>query len=296
MTTLAESGRLQPVRSRLLPALLAAVVLSLAFGTALAERASAGQPGLAESISAASAGLLTQLGSALPSGYAFGAGMVAAVNPCGFALLPGYLGLYLGSENGGLGLSSRLPRAVAISLTVSASFVLLFAAAGVLVAASASGAARFFPIAGLVVGVLLVTAGAALLGGARLDLALASRVEQGFSQAAQRHDVIGYAAYGFAYAAGSLGCTLPIFLTVVATGFAAGGPIGAISQFVLFGLGMGAVLTALTLATAILGHSAFRSIRKAGAYLQRLGAMALLLAGGYVVYYWLALGGVLSWI
>ncbi|MGA7671260.1 MAG: hypothetical protein WBW04_12620, partial [Nitrolancea sp.] len=38
---------------------------------------------------------LRDLSIALPLGYAFGAGMVAAVNPCGFALLPAYLGLYL---------------------------------------------------------------------------------------------------------------------------------------------------------------------------------------------------------
>jgi len=42
----------------------------------------------------------TWLGSVadlLPVGYAFGAGMVSTVNPCGFALLPAYLGLYLGT-------------------------------------------------------------------------------------------------------------------------------------------------------------------------------------------------------
>mgnify|MGYP001611737333 FL=1 len=47
---------------------------------------------------------LSQLASAwlgrvadfLPLGYAFGAGMVSTVNPCGFAMLPAYLGLFLG--------------------------------------------------------------------------------------------------------------------------------------------------------------------------------------------------------
>lgn len=282
------------VRNRVVPALLAAGVLALAVGAAVAGRSSAGQLGLAESIPAASASMLSRVATALPLGYAFGAGMVAAVNPCGFALLPGYLGLYLGSESATVGLSRRLPRAVIISLAVSTSFVLLFAAFGLLVAASVSGAARFFPLIGLVVGVLLVVAGAALLGGASLELPLADRLQKWLGSATQRRDLIGYGAYGMAYAAGSLGCTLPIFLTVVATGFAAGGPIGAISQFALYGMGMGSVLGALTLATAILGHSAFRTIRRVGAHLQRAGAVALLLAGGYVVYYWLALGGVLS--
>ena len=43
---------------------------------------------------------LGQLADLLPFGYAFGAGMVSAVNPCGFAMLPVYLTLYLGAENG----------------------------------------------------------------------------------------------------------------------------------------------------------------------------------------------------
>ena len=39
------------------------------------------------------------LATVLQLGYAFGAGMVAAVNPCGFAMLPVYLSLYLGADD-----------------------------------------------------------------------------------------------------------------------------------------------------------------------------------------------------
>jgi hypothetical protein len=41
---------------------------------------------------------LDGVGAALPFGYAFVAGMIAAVNPCGFALIPAYLGSYLWSD------------------------------------------------------------------------------------------------------------------------------------------------------------------------------------------------------
>jgi len=34
-----------------------------------------------------------------PLAIAFAAGLLAAVNPCGFALLPGFLGLYLGGRD-----------------------------------------------------------------------------------------------------------------------------------------------------------------------------------------------------
>ena len=42
---------------------------------------------------------MTRLADYLPMGYAFGAGMVSTVNPCGFAMLPAYLSLYMGAED-----------------------------------------------------------------------------------------------------------------------------------------------------------------------------------------------------
>src|SRR5215472_5706521 len=58
------------------------------------------------------AGALDALGGVLPLGYAFAAGMLAAVNPCGFALLPGYLGLYLGEREAVASRAGRLGRAL----------------------------------------------------------------------------------------------------------------------------------------------------------------------------------------
>jgi len=72
------------------------------------------------------------------------------------------------------------------------------------------------------------------------------------------------------------------------------GPAGAVLQFVLYGLVMGSVLSALTLAAAVVGHGAVRKVRRLGAYLQPVGAVVLMLAGGYVVYYWLSAGGIVS--
>ena len=37
-----------------------------------------------------------------PLAFAFGAGLLATVNPCGLALLPGFLGVYLGAGERGL--------------------------------------------------------------------------------------------------------------------------------------------------------------------------------------------------
>ncbi len=187
----------------------------------------------------------------------------------------------------------RLLRAIAISLIVSGSFVLLFGAAGLVLSAFASGLLGYLPWLGVTVGVGLVVAGAAMIAGFRPNLTALDGVGNRAGTTARGGGITGYAAFGVAYAAGSLGCTLPVFLSVVAAGLTSRGPTGALFQFVLYGLGMGAVLCALTVTTAVVGHAAGRGLRQMGAYVHSAGAMVLLLAGGFVVYYWLLLGGIL---
>jgi cytochrome c-type biogenesis protein len=84
------------------------------------------------------AGWLTELAAVLPFGFAFGVGMVAAVNPCGFAMLPAYLSLYLGAHEEDFGKRSsmsRLLRALLVGVVVSSGFVLLFGLAGLVISA-----------------------------------------------------------------------------------------------------------------------------------------------------------------
>ncbi|HEY4026952.1 MAG TPA: cytochrome c biogenesis protein CcdA [Candidatus Dormibacteraeota bacterium] len=231
-------------------------------------------------------GALAAVGGALPLGYAFAAGMIAAVNPCGLALLPAYLGLYLGTPE-----DRALGRAVAVAATVSGAFVLTFGAVGVLLTAVGAGLGRALPVVGLAVGVGLAAAGAHLLSGGRLHSSIGDRAAARLSRTAGAVGHRGYLAYGIAYAAASLGCALPIFLTVVGLATAAHDPARSAAQFVLYGLGMGAVVTALTIATALFKGAVVARARPIGDRLLAPASGALLvLTGAYVTAYWLALG------
>jgi cytochrome c-type biogenesis protein len=244
-------------------------------------------------LSANAADSLRGLAAVLPPGYAFAAGLAAAVNPCGVALLPGYLGLYLRGAGGHSGRTSRrLARALAIGASVTASFIALFGAAGFVVSLAGALLAVLLPWASLVIGVLLALAGARVLAGRSLHLAWAERSGARFGQLAQRTDVVGYATYGLAFGFSSLACTLPIFLTVVGTALASGGILGGVIQFALYGIGMGLVLTMLAVAAALFG-SAVTRVGRAGRYLESAGAILLLVSGAYVIYYWLTIGGLL---
>jgi cytochrome c biogenesis protein CcdA len=274
----------------------AATLLALAGAIGAARLAGPGGGGLAlvvASVSARSADLLQGLGEALPLGYAFATGMAAAVNPCGFALLPAYLGLYLGTERRARTVAGTLARALLVGSVVTASFVGLFASAGLVLGAAASAAGIYLPWASLAAGGLLVVAGGRLLAGGALHLDPAARLAGHLGGRAARAGLLGYAAYGLAFALTSLGCTLPLVLVVGGSALTAGGVAAALRQFVLYALGMGAVLTALTLAAGLFGPALLRPARRAGRFLAPAGGFLLLATGAYVVFYWLSVGGLL---
>jgi len=271
----------------------AAVVLT--FSVAVLGAVQSGSGGLAVAVSTlagSAGGALQGAGRVFPLGYAFVIGMTSAVNPCGFALLPTYLGLYLGTSVAERrSWLAHLGRAVLVSLTMTGSFVLLFGIAGVVLDAAGAIVGPLLPWLSIAVGVLLVLGGGRLIAGGSLTAARVERLADSLGSRAGQIGLRGYAAYGFAFALSSLGCTLPLFLSVVGAGLSGA---DVLQNVLLYALGMGSVVLILTVVVAIVGRSVFARVRAAGRILQPLGAMLLLATGGYIVYYWLSAGGILG--
>src|SRR6266702_7108454 len=89
-----------PARTWLAAGLTVAVLALAVAAGILASSVASGPLIFVETLSARISGVMLSLGTKAPLGYAFVAGMVASVNPCGFVLLPAYPGLYLGDELG----------------------------------------------------------------------------------------------------------------------------------------------------------------------------------------------------
>lgn len=239
--------------------------------------------------------LLSGLAAVLPFGLAFGAGMIAAVNPCGFAMLPAYLSLYLGTEEGGYAERSALRRALRalrVGFVVSSGFVLLFGLAGVVISAGGTVLIGAMPVLGVLVGEVLVVLGAWMLLAGRGPYAvvfgrLATRLGDPREVGSR-----GFFLFGLAYGTASLGCTLPAFLAVVGSGIAAGGVVPGVVRFLGYGLGMASVLMALTVALAFFKEGLVKWLRGALSYVQTASAILLILAGAYVVFYWWTAQGV----
>jgi len=236
---------------------------------------------------------LGQVAGLLPVGYAFGAGMVSAVNPCGFAMLPVYLSLYLGAKDSDFqnrSLLYRMAKASWITAVVTAGFALLFGVVGVAVAAGGSFLMGITPWLAVVVGGVLMLLGAWMLTGRTLSfhfiLKWAGKVGD-----PREISLAGFFLFGVAFGATSLSCTLPIFLMVVGSSVTAGDFTAGVFQFISYILGMGSVLLVLTLGMAIVKEGVVVGmLRSFLPYVQKISALLLLSAGGYIVYYWLSSG------
>ena len=238
-------------------------------------------------LAAATDNHLRTIGAVLPFGYAFGAGMLAAFNPCGFGLVPAYVGLHLGRR--------RLRGAARFGIVVSVTIVLLFAAGGLALAAVGETLARWFPWIGLAVAALMIGLGAHVVTGGAFPGGTGLASAAGWlGRIASAPGVAGAAAFGLAFALTSLGCTLPLFLSAVGASLTTASPLAALATVTLFGLGLSAVLVGLGLAAALLGSAALSLAPRAGQLVEAAAAALLLLGGAYAAYYWLTIGGLLG--
>ncbi len=233
---------------------------------------------------------MANLATLLPVGYAFGAGMVASVNPCGFFLLPSYISYHLGTEETGfyqLSTGTRIYKALLLGGVATIGFVVIFAITGVLISAGGQWLIRVFPFAGVAIGVLMVLLGLWLVVTKRtLGIMAASRVT-----VSRERNLRNVFLFGIAYATGSLSCTLPIFLVVVGGSLATQGLAASFGQFISYALGMGTILIAVTIGSALFQGSVAKWLRQAMPYVHRASAMFLVAAGAYLIYYWVFFAG-----
>ncbi len=222
--------------------------------------------------------------------WAFSAGMLATVNPCGFAMLPAYLSYLLGRTDGPF-LARNLLRAGGAGLSMTGGVLGVFLTAGTIISAVGSTLLHFVPAVGLIVGVAVAGVGLAML--LKPTLHISVRVPQLAEEGSDGIYGFRFVVFGAGYGFSSLGCTLPIFLVVTAQALAAGSVLPGILVFVAYALGMGAVLIALSL--SIGGGSTFlvRRLRGLAPALRGLGAAGMVAAGTYLAYYQLTYGRLL---
>jgi|AntDeeMetagen134_2_1112570.scaffolds.fasta_scaffold00067_13 cytochrome c-type biogenesis protein len=197
---------------------------------------------------------------------AVGTGVATFFSPCAYALLPGYVGVYLGTggddqslvDDAVHGLSAAVGVLVVVGLTIAA------------VAAVGEPVRQAITWIEPLTGIALVGFGLLLVRG--------SAVGWHIPLPEQRSGVVGFGLFGAVYAVAAVGCVAPLFFGLVLNALrsgvtqtmivigAYGGTIAALLLGSTFAIGMGYELTELKLARlSVVG--------------QRLGGGLLVVAG-----------------
>jgi cytochrome c biogenesis protein CcdA len=221
---------------------------------------------------------------------AFAAGLVAALNPCGFAMLPAYLVLVVRGEGAGdpetrtttsTGLTA-VGRALAATAGMGLGFLTVFGLFGALTISAGATLQRYLPYLVVAIGIVLVALGIWLLLGRELTLLTPRHPGERWAPRARLGSMYGY---GISYAIASLSCTVGPFLAVTAAGLRRGSLIGSASIYLAYIAGLTLVVGVLAVAAAIASSAVVNRLRRILPYVNRISGAVLILVGLYVGYY-----------
>jgi cytochrome c-type biogenesis protein len=230
----------------------------------------------------------------------FGSGLLAAVNPCGFVLLPTYLMYFLGVTGRPGTQQASVKRALLVSGALSAGFMSVFILVGGITRLFTDWINQNAKYVAFLIGIGLIILGIAMLFGYRLPFTT-PKIDPG-----QRdRTVFSMFIFGIAYAVASIGCTIgPFSATVLGTidteGFGQG-----IFAIALYGIAMSLLVTTLTVSLALAQGGMLKVLRSGMKYVEVASAVVMILSGLFLAWYWLndirrnysdnVTGSVLTW-
>ncbi|MEU4360361.1 cytochrome c biogenesis CcdA family protein [Promicromonospora sp. NPDC023987] len=213
---------------------------------------------------------------------AFAAGLLAPVNPCGFALLPAWFTYTIGDPDESP-VPVRLARSLRAGLALTLGFAGTLTAVGITVSAGARALIGAAPWLGLAIGVALVLIGAVMLGGRTLGLRLPTARQPTKGSA---HGTGRMIAFGAGYAAASLSCTFGVLLAVIAQAQATATFTGLLAVFAAYALGSATILLLVAITSAAAGAVLVRRVTALARHSNQITAVVLLVTGTYLAWYW----------
>ena len=211
---------------------------------------------------------------------AFLAGVLAAFNPCGFALLPAYLtSIIVGDESDGRRFGADL-RAIKFSFGMTVGFVGVFGGFALLISSISSSIERYLPFATLFVGAVLIIISLSLISGRTLIFRKLAN-----PNIAPTRGWLSQIGYGISFALASLSCTIGPFLAITAAAIAKGKILSTLALFSTYAIGMGSVVLFLALLVVTAQSGLINKIKRAQGRISTLSGYLLLVVGLYEAWY-----------
>jgi len=209
--------------------------------------------------------------------FAFTAGIFAFLAPCSFPILPSYVAYFIGfdeDEERNL-IRSGLTGLYFGSIT-TLGFLLLFVVIGLALLPVSSLIRQHTLMISLLVSAALIIFGMLILFG--IDPYITLPVK-----APEKRGVINFFLFGILYAAASLGCSLPMFISVVLAAFNMSGALGSLFILTIYAAGMGALMIPVSVATSVSRVLLVKKLVANMGLIKKTGAVVLIIMGVYIL-------------
>jgi cytochrome c-type biogenesis protein len=218
--------------------------------------------------------------------FAFGAGLLATVNPCGFVMLPAFLSLQVAPDGAEpRSLAGRWTDGLNVGVVLSSAFSAVLVSAGVILALGLRSVIDVIPwlvVLVVLVGGALIIAGIAVLRGHHAGV----RIRGAFSAVERaRSPRTKVAAFGAGYAIASLSCTLAVVLSVAGQA-TAGDALRFAAVFTAFAAGSSSALLALSISVAVANGIVAQAMKRLAPAMQAISGTMLIVSGLYLIVFW----------
>ncbi|MFQ5758117.1 MAG: cytochrome c biogenesis CcdA family protein, partial [Candidatus Bathyarchaeia archaeon] len=203
------------------------------------------------------------------------AGALALLSPCGFPMLPGYISYYIGTR-------SSLGRAIYGGVACTLGLLTVFSIIGVAVSMLGSFVSRYMPFLELVAGLAAILMGISIIIEIKFPTFLTKL------RAPKQRGLVGIFLYGIIYGLATMGCSAPIFFSILFYAVAAGGPLYGTITFVVYAIGMGLPIIVTTILVAKAKKLLLERIVKATPWFQKISGIVLIIIGVYLIYFYYA--------
>ena len=211
--------------------------------------------------------------------FAFVAGLQAFFAPCSVALIPAYIGYYVGREQKKASYLQELFFGFKAGIFASLGLMSVYLVFGLSIALLGKVIAPFISWIELATGGILLFLGVATLLGYKFAIKPPTIITSSTGGVYKK-----FYLFGVTYAFGAIGCTLPIFLLVIFQSLAQGGFVGGLVNFSAYALAMTLLMIVFSMIAAISKTAMSRFLQRYMPVIQKSAGMLIIFAGIYLVY------------
>ncbi|MEM9467169.1 MAG: cytochrome c biogenesis CcdA family protein [Actinomycetota bacterium] len=215
--------------------------------------------------------------------FPFSVGMLAAFNPCGFAMLPTYIGYFIGTGEAEQPTRVRaISRGIWVGAMLTLGFVAVFGAIGILISLflTQGDVVEYVGYVTVILGVLLIPMGIAMFMGRQIMVSIPK-----LNKGTDSRESSSMFLFGVSYAVVSLSCTIGLFISAVSNSFTTDGFSNGVGSFLAYSLGMGAIILLLTVSLARAKNNVAVNMRRILPYMGKISGVVLVIAGIYLIDY-----------